>query len=66
LVSRRTKPTPYAVCYGCNRSVQTDVHEVNRDTVTGTWHAECYEAEHGNGEGEDDAEGFTAVVVEEH
>ena len=67
MISQRTKPIPYAVCYGCNRSVQIDVHEVNTDTEMGTWHAECYEAEHENGgEGEDDADAFTAVVVEEN
>ncbi|KAF9527282.1 hypothetical protein CPB83DRAFT_895303 [Crepidotus variabilis] len=43
--SRVSKPTPYAVCFGCNGSVQTDVHEVNRAMINETWHAECYEAE---------------------
>ncbi len=64
MVSRSAKPTPYAVCYGCNGSVQIEVHEVSRDMVTETWHVECYEAENG-GEGEDDAEVLTALAVVE-
>lgn len=65
-IRRSAKVTPYGVCFGCNGSVQT--HEVDRNTVSETWHTECYEAEYGDGgEGnDDDEELFTAAFVEDN
>ena len=59
--SRVAKPTPYAVCYGCNGLVLADAHEVSKGLVNETWHSDCYE---GDDDSEEDNDVTTAQVDE--
>lgn len=59
--NRVPKPTPYAVCCGCNGAVQTDGYQ----RLSETWHPDCYEADDGSGGSEDEEEWYSIAHVED-